>query len=66
MKAATGIWWLPEAATVEQTTEPRVRVHSKDSDQANVALGVPSYPIGHSDRYALQLLGTVLGTVLGS
>jgi predicted Zn-dependent peptidase len=38
----------------------------KDSDQANVCLGVPSYPLGHPDRYALQLLGTVLGTGMSS
>jgi predicted Zn-dependent peptidase len=56
----------PVPATVEQTTEPRVRVHRKDSDQANVAVGVPSYPIGHPDRYVLQLLGTVLGTGMSS
>jgi len=60
---ATG---APVAATIEQTTEPRVRIHRKDSDQANVALGVPSYPVGHPDRYALQLLGTVLGTGMSS
>jgi predicted Zn-dependent peptidase len=56
----------PVGATIEQTTEPRVRIHRKDSDQANVALGVPSYPIGHPDRYVLQLLGTVLGTGMSS
>jgi predicted Zn-dependent peptidase len=56
----------PAGASVEQTTEPRVRIHRKDSDQANVALGVPSYPIDHPDRYALQLLGTVLGTGMSS
>src|SRR5262249_21140090 len=56
----------PTPASIEHTTEPRVRVHRKDSDQANVALGVPSYPIGHPDRYALQLLGTVLGTGMSS
>ena len=61
--AATG---APVPATIEQTTEPRVRIHHKDSDQANVALGVPSYPVGHPDRYALQLLGTVLGTGMSS
>jgi len=60
---ATG---APVAATIEQTTEPRVRIHRKDSDQANVALGVPSYPLGHPDRYALQLVGTVLGTGMSS
>jgi predicted Zn-dependent peptidase len=56
----------PAAAQVERGAEPRVRVHRKDSDQANVALGVPSYPLGHPDRYALQLLGTVLGTGMSS
>jgi len=56
----------PAAAQVERGAEPRVRVHRKDSDQANVALGVPSYPVGHPDRYALQLLGTVLGTGMSS
>jgi predicted Zn-dependent peptidase len=57
---------VPVAATIEHTTEPRVRIHRKDSDQANVALGVPSYPLGHPDRYALQLVGTVLGTGMSS
>ncbi|HEY6961384.1 MAG TPA: pitrilysin family protein [Gaiellaceae bacterium] len=56
----------PAPADVERVAEPRVRVHRKDSDQANVALGVPSYPLSHPDRYALQLLGTVLGTGMSS
>jgi predicted Zn-dependent peptidase len=56
----------PVPATVEQSAEPRVRIHSKDSDQANVCIGLPSHPIDHPDRYALQLLGTVLGTGMSS
>jgi predicted Zn-dependent peptidase len=56
----------PAAADVERSPEPRVRVHRKESDQANVAIGVPSYPLGHPDRYALQLVGTVLGTGMSS
>jgi predicted Zn-dependent peptidase len=56
----------PAAASVERTPEARVRLQTKDSDQANVALGLPSYPLGHPDRYALQLLGTVLGTGMSS
>ena len=43
-----------------------VRIHSKESDQAHIAMGVPSYPLTHPDRYALQLLGTVLGTGMSS
>jgi predicted Zn-dependent peptidase len=56
----------PSPASIEATTEPQVRIHRKDSDQANVALGVPSYPVGHPDRYVLSLLGTVLGTGMSS
>ena len=56
----------PVPAAVERSAEPRVRIHSKDSDQANVCIGLPSYPIDHPDRYALQLLGTVLGTGMSS
>jgi predicted Zn-dependent peptidase len=46
--------------------EPRVLVHTKASDQAHLVLGVPSYPLGHPDRYALQLLATVLGGGMSS
>ena len=56
----------PTPAQVERTPEPSVRILRKDSDQANVCVGVPSYPLGHPDRYALQLLGTVLGTGMSS
>jgi predicted Zn-dependent peptidase len=45
---------------------PRVHVHRKDSDQAHLCLGVRSYPLVHPDRYALQLLSTVLGTGMSS
>jgi predicted Zn-dependent peptidase len=56
----------PAPAEVVRTPEALVRVRQKDSDQANVCLGVPSYPLDHPDRYALQLLGTVLGTGMSS
>jgi predicted Zn-dependent peptidase len=45
---------------------PQVAVHQKDSDQAHLCLGVRSYPLVHPDRYALQLLSTVLGTGMSS
>ena len=44
----------------------RVKVFSKQSDQAHLILGVPSYPIEHPDRYALQVLSTVLGGGMSS
>ncbi len=40
---------------------PQVKVHTKTSDQAHICLGVHSYPLEHPDRYALQVLSTVLG-----
>ena len=46
--------------------DPRVRIHHKQSDQAHLVLGVRSYPLDHPDRYALQLLATVLGTGMSS
>jgi predicted Zn-dependent peptidase len=44
----------------------RVEVFTKQSDQAHICLGVPSYPLEHPDRYALQLLATVLGGGMSS
>ena len=44
----------------------RVKLHHKDSDQAHLILGAPSYPITHPDRYVLQLLATVLGGGMSS
>jgi predicted Zn-dependent peptidase len=43
-----------------------VKVYSKESDQAHICIGVPSYPLDHPDRYALQIVGTVLGTGMSS
>jgi predicted Zn-dependent peptidase len=56
----------PAPAQMDAATEPQIRLHRKDSDQANICLGVPSYPLDHPDRYPLQLLGTVLGTGMSS
>jgi predicted Zn-dependent peptidase len=43
-----------------------VKVQTKQSDQAHLVLGVPSYPIAHPDRYVLQVLATVLGGGMSS
>jgi predicted Zn-dependent peptidase len=45
---------------------PRVKLHTKQSDQAHLILGVPSYPVAHPDRYVLQVLATVLGGGMSS
>jgi len=45
---------------------PHVKVHTKQSDQAHLVLGAPSRPLGHPDRYNLQVLATVLGGGMSS
>jgi predicted Zn-dependent peptidase len=55
-----------EPAPVRPHANGRVNVFTKQSDQAHVVLGVPSYPLEHPDRYALQLLATVLGGGMSS
>ena len=62
---ATGV---PEPApeTATNGSGPHVRLHEKASDQAHLCLGVHSYPIGHPDRYALQMVATVLGSGMSS
>jgi predicted Zn-dependent peptidase len=54
----TPVAWEQEA--------PRVKLHTKASDQAHVRLGVHSYPLDHPDRYALVLLATALGGGMSS
>jgi predicted Zn-dependent peptidase len=44
----------------------RVRVFTKQSEQAHVSIGVHSRPLDHPDRYALQLLATALGGGMSS
>ena len=44
----------------------RVRIHTKQSEQAHVSIGVHSLPLDHPDRYAIQLLATVLGGGMSS
>jgi predicted Zn-dependent peptidase len=65
---------LPDAETGEPAPTaldranggPRVRIHTKQSDQAHISLGVYSYPLEHPDRYALQVLSNVLGGGMSS
>jgi predicted Zn-dependent peptidase len=56
----------PSPVEVERDSVPHVTIHRKESDQAHLCLGARSYPLGHPDRYALQLLSTVLGTGMSS
>jgi predicted Zn-dependent peptidase len=55
----------PLPATWQQDA-PQVKLHTKQSDQAHIRVGVHSYPLVHADRYALSLLSTVLGGGMSS
>jgi predicted Zn-dependent peptidase len=62
---------FPDAETGEPvpgtpTANGRVRLVTKQSEQAHVCLGVHSLPLAHPDRYALQLLATALGGGMSS
>jgi predicted Zn-dependent peptidase len=57
----------PAAAQLDRPAGPRVAVENKkDAEQAHLILGMPSYPIEHPDRYALQMLSAVLGSGMSS
>ena len=56
----------PEPARVAASNGARVKLHTKASDQAHLVLGVPSYPIEHPDRYALQIVAGILGSGMSS
>ena len=56
----------PEPEAVKPYENGRVKVFTKQSDQAHVILGVPSYPLIHPDRYPLQVLSNVLGGGMSS
>lgn len=45
---------------------PRVRLEHRRTDQAHLALGMPGLPSTHPDRYALDLLNTILGEGMSS
>jgi predicted Zn-dependent peptidase len=48
------------------TNGSRVRVYTKQSDQAHIVLGARSYALDHPDRYVLQMLATILGNGMSS
>jgi predicted Zn-dependent peptidase len=56
----------PLAAPGSAMNGSRVKVHTKQSDQAHICLGVRSRPIADPDRYVLSVLSTVLGGGMSS
>ena len=45
---------------------PRIRSEFRDSEQAHICLGIPGLSLFHRDRYAVDLLSTVLGEGMSS
>jgi predicted Zn-dependent peptidase len=54
-----------EAARDGRTT-PQVGLRSKRTEQAQLLLGYPAYSAFHPDRYALDILNTILGEGMSS
>lgn len=50
----------------ELQEKPGVLVYPKMTDQTHISLGVRAYNMRHSDRYALSLLGIILGGGMSS
>jgi predicted Zn-dependent peptidase len=56
----------PAPTHLNDVNGSRVKLHTKQSDQAHVSLGVYSYPLEHPDRYSLQVLASILGGGMSS
>jgi len=50
----------------EKQSKPEALIHYKETDQTHLLLGVRGYDIFHPDKYALGLLGTILGGNMSS
>lgn len=56
----------PALKAASRQRKPRVRVHFRETEQANVCLGVPALPYTSPDRFTLNLLDTILGEGMSS
>lgn len=50
----------------EQQSVPELALHHKKTDQTHMLLGVRAYPMDHKDRFAVAILGTILGGGMSS
>lgn len=53
-------------AVREQQEKPEALIHYKKTDQTHLCLGVRAYNMFHPDKYALDLLATILGGNMSS
>jgi predicted Zn-dependent peptidase len=57
-----GAWYPAEA----RNGSPRLAVREKQTEQAHICLAYPSVSLSHPDRFAVDLLSTVLGEGMSS
>jgi len=50
----------------ERQNKPQTLIHYKKTDQTHLILGVRAYNMFHPDRYALSILGDILGGYMSS
>jgi len=53
-------------SVIEKQKKPEVLLFPKKTDQTHIALGVRGYNLFHPKRYALELLGVILGGMMSS
>lgn len=63
MPSSTAGAWFPAGP---RAAVPRVAVREKPTEQAHICLAYPSVPLNHPDRFAVDLLSTVLGEGMSS
>ncbi len=57
---------IEKPCVVEKQTQPESLVNFKNTDQTHFCLGVRAYNLFHPKRYALELLGLILGGMMSS
>ncbi len=51
---------------IEKQNQPQCRVQFKKTDQTHLCLGVRGYNLFHPRRFAIEILGTILGGMMSS
>lgn len=57
---------LCKEKVIEKQNSPKVKIHFKNSKQANISVGVRAYPFGHKDEFILRLISVILGGSMSS
>jgi predicted Zn-dependent peptidase len=58
--------FFEKSKVIERQTQPECLIQEKGTDQTHLCLGARSYNIFHPQRYAQELLGTILGGMMSS